>query len=254
MATFIIIHVGSRFAGESLAIAATGSPDPWQPFASAVIGLWAGMSPQALVVGEHVAFWLAIGLIMLFIPYFPYTKHVHLFFAPLNFLLKPERRSIGELGYINLDDTSIEQFGAAKLNELGWEQLRHPTSQGGGRHREGHGPRRLLRDQRRRGNTGEHPLERVFVGELAVLDGAIVCRNSMIGRASRLDEGVIVGERSHIRRRTPRRLAPEREGLAAEGRRGRQRLTMSLISGSKWAGRSSTTARSWRYSERRDHP
>ncbi len=126
VATFIIIHVGSRFAGESLAIAATGSPDPWQPFASAVIGLWAGMSPQALVVGEHVAFWLAIGLIMLFIPYFPYTKHVHLFFAPLNFLLKPERRSIGELGYINLEDTSIEQFGAAKLNELGWEQLMDP--------------------------------------------------------------------------------------------------------------------------------
>ena len=126
VATFIIIHVGSRFAGESLAIAATGSSDPWQPFASAVSGLWAGMSQQALVVGEHVAFWLAIGLIMLFIPYFPYTKHVHLFFAPLNFLLKPERRSIGELGYINLDDTSIEQFGAAKLNELGWEQLMDP--------------------------------------------------------------------------------------------------------------------------------
>ena len=84
------------------------------------------MSPQALVVGEHVAFWLAIGLIMVFIPYFPYTKHVHLFFAPLNFLLKPERRSIGELSYINLDDTSIEQFGASKLKDLGWEQLMDP--------------------------------------------------------------------------------------------------------------------------------
>ncbi len=60
---------------------------------------------------------------MLFIPYFPYSKHVHLFFAPLNYLLKPERRSIGELGYINLDDTSIQQFGASKLNDLGWEQL-----------------------------------------------------------------------------------------------------------------------------------
>ena len=123
VATFILLHVGSRFAGESLAVAASGKPDAWQPFASAVAGLWSGMSPQALVVGQHVAFWLAIGLIMLFIPYFPYTKHVHLFFTPLNFLLKPERRSIGELGYINLDDTSIQQFGASKLNDLGWEQL-----------------------------------------------------------------------------------------------------------------------------------
>lgn len=123
VATFILLHVGARFAGESLAIAAAGKTDSWQPFASAVAGLWSGMSPQALVVGQHVAFWLAIGLIMVFIPYFPYSKHVHLFFTPLNFLLKPERRSIGELGYINLDDTSIQQFGASKLNDLGWEQL-----------------------------------------------------------------------------------------------------------------------------------
>jgi Fe-S oxidoreductase len=60
---------------------------------------------------------------MAFMPYFAYSKHVHLFFAPLNYLLKPERHSIGELGYINLDDNSIQQFGAAKLNDLGWEQL-----------------------------------------------------------------------------------------------------------------------------------
>jgi Fe-S oxidoreductase len=123
VATFILLHVGSRFVGESLAIAAVGKTDSWQPFASAVAGLWSGMNPQALVVGQHIAFWLAIGLIMAFIPYFAYSKHVHLFFSPLNFLLKPERRSIGELSYINLDDTSILQFGASKLNDLGWEQL-----------------------------------------------------------------------------------------------------------------------------------
>jgi len=123
VATFILLHVGARFVGESLAIAAAGKTDSWQPFASAVASLWSGMGPQALVIGQHVAFWLAIGLIMAFIPYFPYSKHVHLFFTPLNFLLKPERRSIGELGYINLDDTSIQQFGASKLNDLGWEQL-----------------------------------------------------------------------------------------------------------------------------------
>ena len=123
VATFIFFHVGAHFVGQSLAIAADGKPDSWQPFASLVASLWSGMSPQALVVSQHVAFWLAIGLIMVFIPYFAYSKHVHLFFAPLNFLLKPERRSIGELGYINLEDTSIQQFGAAQLHDLGWEQL-----------------------------------------------------------------------------------------------------------------------------------
>ena len=120
---FVLLHVGSRFLGESFAVAAQGHADGWQPAASAVAGLWSGWSPQALVIGQHAAFWLALGLILAFIPYFPYSKHVHLFFAPLNFLLKPERRSIGELSRLNFEDESVSQFGAAKLADLGWEQI-----------------------------------------------------------------------------------------------------------------------------------
>jgi Fe-S oxidoreductase len=71
----------------------------------------------------HFSFWIAIGLILLFIPYFPYSKHIHLFFAPLNFLLKPKRRSIGELSPIDFNDESLEQFGASSLKDLGWEQI-----------------------------------------------------------------------------------------------------------------------------------
>jgi len=119
---FILVHVGSRFVGASLRVAAQGA-DPWQPFASALSKLWASWSPAALLVGEHVTYWLALGTILAFIPYFLYSKHIHLFFAPLNFLLKPERRSIGELGRLNFDDESIEQFGAARLEDLGWEQI-----------------------------------------------------------------------------------------------------------------------------------
>lgn len=122
VASFILVHVGSRFLGETLRVAAHGV-DAWQPFASAVAPLWAGLSPMALVVGEHVAFWLALGTILAFIPYFLYSKHIHLFFAPLNFLLKPQRRSIGELSRLNFEDESIEQFGATRLEDLGWEQL-----------------------------------------------------------------------------------------------------------------------------------
>ncbi len=119
---FILFHVGFRFLGESFKIAAEGR-DAWQPLASAVAGLWGGMSASALTVMIHVSFWIALGLIMLFIPYFPRSKHIHLFFAPLNFLLKPERRSMGELAPLDFEDESIEQFGASRLEDLGWEQL-----------------------------------------------------------------------------------------------------------------------------------
>lgn len=120
--SFILTHVGSRFLGQSFEIAGRGA-DPWQPFASFVASLWRGWSETALIAGEHVAFWLALGTILGFMPYFLISKHIHLFFAPLNFLLKPERRSIGELSKLDFDDESIEQFGATRLEDLGWEQL-----------------------------------------------------------------------------------------------------------------------------------
>ncbi len=123
VATFIFIHNLMRFLGESFGVALAGHADRWQPTISTVAGLWSGVDASVLIAGEHLAFWLSIGAVVAFLPYFPYSKHIHLFFAPLNFALKPERKSIGELSYINLDDQSIEQFGAAKMNDLGWEQI-----------------------------------------------------------------------------------------------------------------------------------
>jgi Fe-S oxidoreductase len=132
---FILVHVGSRFLGESVRITTdtqasglghSGLPafdHAWEPFANLVSNLWSGLSPTGLMLAEHLFFWLALGTILAFIPYFLYSKHIHLFFAPLNFLLKPERRSMGELEKLNFEDESIEQFGATRIEDLGWEQI-----------------------------------------------------------------------------------------------------------------------------------
>jgi Fe-S oxidoreductase len=119
---FILVHVGSRFLGKSYDLAAEG-PDPWQPFASAVSGLWSGWSATAITIGQHAGFWLALGTILLFIPYFLYSKHLHLFLAPVNFLIRPERRSMGALDKMDFEDESIEQFGATHIEDLGWELI-----------------------------------------------------------------------------------------------------------------------------------
>jgi len=123
VATFIIVHNASHYFGESFSVALSGTADKWQPTISAVAGLWSGASASGLTVGEHLMFWLSLGAVVAFLPYFPYSKHIHLFFAPLNFWMKPQRRSMGELNYINLDDQTIEQFGAATVKNLGWEQV-----------------------------------------------------------------------------------------------------------------------------------
>ena len=120
---FILIHVGARFVGESLRVASQGAADPWMPFASALAAVWQGMPPAALETATHLAWWLALGTIVLFLPYFPISKHLHLFFAPINFLLKPERRSIGELERLNFEDETLEQFGVERLEHLSWTGL-----------------------------------------------------------------------------------------------------------------------------------
>jgi len=123
VATFIFVHNTARLLGESFYVASAGGADRWQPVISMVAGFWSGLGTGSLLAGERIMFWLSIGAVVAFLPYFPYSKHIHLFFAPINFALKPERRSIGELKYINLEDTSIEQFGAATMKDLGWEQI-----------------------------------------------------------------------------------------------------------------------------------
>ncbi|MDX9990595.1 MAG: (Fe-S)-binding protein [Anaerolineales bacterium] len=122
VAGFIFLHNAARLIGESFFVAEHG-PDRWQPFVTTVSRLWVGMNPESLLTGERIAFWLSMGAIAAFLPYFAYSKHIHLFFAPINFALKPDRRSIGELSYLNMDDDKIEQFGAATVSDLGYEQI-----------------------------------------------------------------------------------------------------------------------------------
>ena len=119
---FILLHVGARFVGDSLDLAAA-APDVWRPFASALSMAWAGWSGAALTIARHSAWWLALGTILAFVPYFPHSKHIHLFFAPLNFLLKPERRSIGALDRLDFENEKVEQFGASHLEHLSWTAL-----------------------------------------------------------------------------------------------------------------------------------
>jgi Fe-S oxidoreductase len=122
---FILGHVGFRFLGASFLVALEGG-DPWQPFASLVANLWGGLSPTAMLAGWHICWWLALGLILLFLPYFPYTKHAHLFVGPFNFMTRPLRRTPGVQDAIDFEDESIEQFGVARLTDLTQTQLVDP--------------------------------------------------------------------------------------------------------------------------------
>ncbi len=119
---FIIIHIGSRFLSASFEIAIHG-PDRSQPAANFVASLWSNMPMETLHLSEHITWWLALGLILAFLPYFPFSKHAHLFMGPLNIMAAVDRRSMAAIETIDFENEELEQFGASNIQHLPQTQL-----------------------------------------------------------------------------------------------------------------------------------
>ena len=65
--SFIIAHVGSRFLSASFEIAHSKA-DSYQPAANMVAKLWSNLPAENIVLFEHITWWFALGLILLFLP------------------------------------------------------------------------------------------------------------------------------------------------------------------------------------------
>ena len=119
---FILFHVGARFLSASFEIA-KNTADSFQPAATLVSLLWSNFTEDSIILYEHVTWWIALGLILGFLPYFPYSKHAHLFMGPLNFMVSKDRKSMASIETIDFEDDSIEQFGSGQLQHLPQKQL-----------------------------------------------------------------------------------------------------------------------------------
>jgi Fe-S oxidoreductase len=122
VSAFILFHVGSRAIGAGARLAAEG-PDKFQPFATALSHLFTNQSAQNIYDWRIFGFWGALGSVLLFLSYFPYTKHVHLFMAPAKYFFA-RRPSSGVLPAVEIDlETEGQQIGANRLEELAWPRL-----------------------------------------------------------------------------------------------------------------------------------
>lgn len=71
---------------------------------------------------EMAFWWLHIGLVLAFLNYLPYSKHLHVLTSVPNVYfasLKPK----GALTPINLADETLTKFGASDIEDLTWKQL-----------------------------------------------------------------------------------------------------------------------------------
>ncbi len=119
--SFIFAHVGSRFMGQALRLAEMQIFNPMQPFASTIALALRGWASYEVAI--HTTWWLAIGLIVVFLPYFIISKHVHILLAPLNLILvKTAER--GHLDSAVPANSAPEVLpGAGTLADLAWPRL-----------------------------------------------------------------------------------------------------------------------------------
>jgi Fe-S oxidoreductase len=118
VSAFIILHVGSRLLFKATQLARQGG-DSFHPVSSPLAAIFSTMSPGALEALNHFFWWGALGSILLFIPYFPRTKHIHIFLAPINIALK--KNNPGALQPMDFEKEDV--FGASKLEEFSWPRL-----------------------------------------------------------------------------------------------------------------------------------
>lgn len=121
---FIFLHIGFRQLASASLVAMEGGSDVWQPTASLIANVFlVGRDEAVLTAVWHLSWWIAIGLIVMFLPYFPYTKHAHLFMGPFNFMTENKRTYLGQIKSLDFEDESIEQFGAANIFDLSQSQV-----------------------------------------------------------------------------------------------------------------------------------
>jgi Fe-S oxidoreductase len=118
VAGFIIFHVGCRLFFKASQLAPEGG-DAFQPIGSFLAAWFSGTDHGTLAILNHFFWWGALGSILLFIPYFPRSKHIHIFLAPIKLALKKNQPGVLQ----PMDFEKEEVFGAAKLEDFTWPRL-----------------------------------------------------------------------------------------------------------------------------------
>lgn len=84
--------------------------------------LFTALDTGTLLVTHKILWWLHFALVLGFFCAIPYTKLRHIFTTSVNAFLVPLEPK-GFIATINLEDESVEQFGAAAIKDLTWKDI-----------------------------------------------------------------------------------------------------------------------------------
>jgi Fe-S oxidoreductase len=99
-----------------------GHTSAWAPFGSLLSKAFAATMPETAHSLANAMWWLHMIVVLFFLVYLPYSKHLHLLASPFNvFFSQSATRPMGDLGVVGAkEDLSA---GAARWQELTWKQL-----------------------------------------------------------------------------------------------------------------------------------
>jgi Fe-S oxidoreductase/nitrate reductase gamma subunit len=84
--------------------------------------LFTSLNTGTLLITHKILWWLHFALVLGFFYAIPYTKLRHIFTTSANAFLAPLEPK-GYIDTINLEDESIEQYGAASVHDLTWKDI-----------------------------------------------------------------------------------------------------------------------------------
>ena len=96
-----------------------------QPISSAVAAAFAWVSPAAAEVIGTASWWMHALIVLVFLNYLPYSKHLHVITSLPNtyFSNTSGPGQVGRMRPMDLEAEGLETFGAADVRELTWKNL-----------------------------------------------------------------------------------------------------------------------------------
>ncbi len=115
----ILFLIITHYAGEAFRMALyPGSAGG--PVSAALSRSFTGLGASTLMTLVRVVFWLHMGIVLGFLVYIPFSKHLHILVAPLNLFLRSSRPQ-GSLPWLDVERDDV--LGAGKIEDFTWKHL-----------------------------------------------------------------------------------------------------------------------------------
>jgi Fe-S oxidoreductase len=117
MVTHFLYH-GYEIAGH---VTAGAEAPSYMPISSMIASALGPVSADAASRGATIGYWLHVLIILTFLNYLPYSKHIHLLGALPNIFARNRSVRRMDLPKVNLEDDT--QWGVGKFEQLSWKSL-----------------------------------------------------------------------------------------------------------------------------------